>query len=402
MPYSAHPSFAARAKNLLYRYMLAGSLLCMVSVFVLFPSSTYADETAPEGFVTVTLKFLRTKGGTTEEPVTLDSFSCPPCRQKFDPDYSRQNRKETIVALQVPRERNLDLSFSASPRLFDRVILQTRPVSFTIDGRHLRLSLPPLVNDATEAGEFATNIVGEGFVLRFEHGDPDRRFGAYAKLFPERQRLAANNLEFALREAVLDLGLGRRALETHAGIIEIMGFDTNDPHGHRDAPPHIHMHLRWPYNIGTQIGHFYLDEAGRIDHTVVGIAGLGGHKEFTKSQIFVTLDSQGRPFFSETITPDGGLTVADPFGHNCWIGAPGDDFSRELHVACQGHPPVLIRVADDRSQGVLTVESNDLKETFHYDAQTGLLLSPNHPPEAEPSDIVPTLESLASGHPLNP
>ncbi|MCG4260910.1 hypothetical protein K6W36_09975 [Acetobacter senegalensis] len=216
---------------------IAGFAVVIGLVAVLFSSATRAEVTLPHGFVTVTLKFIRNQAGHKEEPVILDAASCPPCRQSFNPEESRRNRKETIVALQVPRERNLELSFTAAPGLFGQVVLQAQSIPVTVVGNHLWIALPPLTQDTVEAGEYATNIVGQGMVLRFEHADPDRRFGAYSKVLPEKQRMAANNLEFALREAVLELGLGRQALETRVGIIEIMGFDTNDPHGHRDAPP---------------------------------------------------------------------------------------------------------------------------------------------------------------------
>ncbi|MCG4260911.1 hypothetical protein K6W36_09980 [Acetobacter senegalensis] len=124
--------------------------------------------------------------------------------------------------------------------------------------------------------------------------------------------------------------------------------------------------------------------------------------DFKKGEVFVTLDPKHRPFFSETVTSDGALIVAAPSGRACRIGNPSDDFSRQVHVACDGHASVAIRVADDRIQGILSVISNDLKETFRYDPQTGILLSPDHPPEPEPSDIIPTYENLQTGDPLKP
>ncbi len=99
-------------------------------------------------------------------------------------------------------------------------------------------------------------------VVRIEHAFLDRRAGKYATgEFPAVQRASALNLEFGLREALRDLKLDREVDSRGLGKIHLMGFDTNNPLGHVEYPPHIHLILRWPHFAGSQAPHFYLSYA---------------------------------------------------------------------------------------------------------------------------------------------
>jgi len=98
-----------------------------------------------------------------------------------------------------------------------------------------------------------TSLEWPGIVLRIEHAFPDRRAGKYATGdFPIVQRASALSIEFGLRGAVRSLKLDREVVDRGLGKIHLMGSDTNNPLGHEDYPPHIHMILRWPHFAGRR------------------------------------------------------------------------------------------------------------------------------------------------------
>jgi hypothetical protein len=371
--------------------------VALAASVLLAAAPAVAQEAAPEptpappGMVRITLKFVRTAGGPPTQPLRLVPESCGVCVQGSDANFARENALETIVELDIPKGRHLEPAFDGAPGAFRRAILQTGDAPFQVDAGRIRVQLPPLEADAVEAGEVATHIIGEGYVLRFEHADPARRAGAYSMAIPALQRRAANTLEFALREAVLELGLGEQVKREELGVIEIMGFDTNDPHGHLDAPPHVHMHLRWPYNIGTQIGHFYLTDKGRLAENRVGVTGF--HlpvRTFRPGEVFATLSPKGTFAYTQTITADGGLRIGAGDGRTCTLEPAGAGFDAGAQVICDQHPSVIIQADDDLSRGRLEVHTGALVEVFHYDRDTGALTSPSLRPPEEASGVVPT------------
>jgi hypothetical protein len=372
-----------------------GAALAASLLFAAAPS--IAQEAAPAptpvapGMVRVALKFVRTPGEPPTQPLRLVPESCGVCVQGEDPNFAHENPLETIVELDIPKGRYLEPAFDGAPGAFRRVILQTGDLPFYTDSGRIRVQLPPLEADAVESSEVATQITGDGYVLRFEHADPARRAGAYSNVFPALQRRAANTLEFSLREAVLELGLGAQVKREELGIIEIMGFDTNDPHGHLDAPPHVHMHLRWPYNIGTQIGHFYLTPTGRLSINRVGVTGYHlPERTFGPSQPFATLSPKGTIAYAVTITADGGLAIGTRDGRACTLEPTGAGFDAGAQVVCDQHPPVVVHVDDDLAHGRIVVDTGAMVEVFHYDRDTGALTSPSLRPAEEASGIIPT------------
>lgn len=344
--------------------------------------------------VHIVLKFAKGKPGA-GPAATFEQQSCPACVEAHDPAFARDNARETLIDLHVPAGRFLELAFTARPGRVRRAILETGDVPFRQEGNWLLVDLPPLRSDMVEAGEFATHFVEPGMVFRFEHADPERLAGDYAgKPLPGVQRRAANAIEFGQREAIRQLGLGDYVAREGLGVIEVMGFDTNDPHGHRDSPPHTHMHLRWPYNVGTQIGHFYLTPAGLLDHNRVGITAYRlPTRDFGPGQTFTTLDNQGRPVYAQTITPEGWLKLAAIWpgqaARTCLLKAAGSGFDAGAIVECDGQAPVPISVTDDLAKGLLRVRIGTVIETFRYDPDTGRLLSPNETPPVPEDTVLP-------------
>ncbi|MCU6454610.1 hypothetical protein LPN01_11025 [Sphingomonas sp. A2-49] len=347
--------------------------------------------------VRVVLKFVRRGAG---PAMRFDPASCPACAPVTVPLFNADNARETVVALDVPRRRSLELAFFGPPAAIRRVLLEGGDVPFRARAGGLVVALPPVTADAVTAAEVATHIVEPGMVLRFEHADPARRAGPYASgPFPVLQRRAADNLEFAQREVVRRLGLGEAVARGGLGRIQIMGFDTNAPHGHGDAPPHVHMHLRWPDDTGTQIGHYYIGDDGLLTHNIVGVKGLAvADRRFDRGATFTTIGPDGRGVYSHRITPEGWLEIGRPGEAPCRVRpAGGTGFDTGALVACPGAAPVPIRVTDD--PGILRVVTGTVTEVFRYDPDTGSLLSPADVPAPPPSVFVPEPAAIAGQAP---
>ncbi|RMR61582.1 hypothetical protein ALP83_04015 [Pseudomonas syringae pv. actinidiae] len=363
---------------------LAASAMLSASL-ALAASAPASDES-----VIAVIKFVKREEG---PGLRFDPASCATCRLVADPYWNADNPRETVIALKVPRSRTLELGFDGAVANTSRVILESGDIPFRLDGGRLYVVLPPLAVDAITASEVSTHIVEPGMVLRFEHADPARRAGLYVQdSFPSVQRAAANVLEFAQREAVRDLGLGQYVQSRGLGRIQIMGFDTNAPHGHEDAPPHMHMHLRWPANTGTQIAHYYIGTDGLLLHNIVGVKGIDTpERRFERGESFTTLGPDGRPVYTHRITPQGALQIARPDGAMCLIepaGAEGQGFAGGASVTCSTGTKRIVNVDDDLHRGRLKVSIDSIEEIFYYDPDTGALLSPTQAPPAPPSVYV--------------
>lgn len=333
---------------------------------------------AGDGYVTALLKFVPEHGLPSEGAVRFDAGSCPACKQLHDPAFERHNALESVLQFRLPRERALELTFEVSPKQARRVILNDADLPLSFANGKLTVRIPPLKSDAIWAPALETDIAETGTVLRVETADPLRRGGAYATgRFPELERRAADNLTFALREVIRRLGLGEAVERDHVGTIMVMGFDTNFPAGHEDAPPHVHMHLRWPNNVGTQIGHYYIDSNGLLTENKVGVRAIGApQRRFPRGQTFTTIDNRGRDVYANTITQEGWLTVERPEVGACLLRPSGTGgFESGVAIDCSGLGSTSVLVSIDLAGGVITVRTGDIIEHFHYDIDTGQLLT---------------------------
>ncbi|WP_298284516.1 hypothetical protein [Novosphingobium sp.] len=342
--------------------------------------------------VMVLIKFLPQPGKDAGSKVAFVPESCRACTQLHDPAFERFNIRESVIQLRVPRGRFLELAFTAGNADAARAFVNDQELALTRTGGRITLDLPPLAEDAVWAGAFATEIVETGVTLRLEHGDPVRRAGAYASGdFPFVERRAADNLTFAQREAIRRLGLGDYVAREKIGQIMLMGFDTNFPAAHTDAPPHVHMHLRWANNIGTQISHFYIAPDGLLTVNKVGIRGFNAPGQtLGRGQALTTIDRMGRAVYTHTITAQGALTITGPDGKaTCTLLPAGAGFHLGVRLACGSFPAVTIRVEDDMTAGIITVMTGPLREVLRYDPQSGNLLSVNQPVSSPASTLNP-------------
>lgn len=356
----------------------------------LSPASASAGDGGRPDTVQVVVKFV--KRGSPDRPVArFDPASCPACTPIATPLFNAENARETVIALDVPRRRSLELAFIGAPAAVRRVIVEGGDIPFRAEAGRTIVQLPPLDSDAITAAEVATHIVEPGMVLRFEHADPARRAGDYVTgTFPDTQRRAANVLEFAQREVMRETGLGEEAERRHLGRIQIMGFDTNAPHAHVDSPPHMHMHLRWPANTGTQIGHYYIGADGLLSHNIAGVRGLATSRRYERGQPFTTIAPNGQALYTHRITAEGWLQLGRAGEPPCLIRPIGaDGFDAGATVACPGQAARRIAVRVDIAHGILTVDTDAIQEVFRYDPDTGRLASPTAAPPSGPSVFTP-------------
>lgn len=339
-------------------------------------ATSLAADSSPDR-VMVLVKFTPPAGQSAPKIVPFAADSCRACEQLHDPAFERFNTKEAVLQLAVPRGRFLSLAFDIGPSQVQRVIVNDSDLVTRREGARLIAELPPLWSDAVWAPALETDITEPGMVLRVETADPVRRAGPYAGgPFPTVQRRAADNLGFAQREVVRRLGLGAAVEAAGTGSIMIMGFDTNFPAGHADAPPHVHMHLRWANNVGTQIGHYYLSEDGLLTENRVGVRGLNAPaRTYKRGEPFTTIDNRGQPVYAHTITDAGYLKIERPDGAACQLSPSGQGFQDGVIVDCGSLGTARISTSIDVAAAVITVHTDDIVETLRYDAETGRLLT---------------------------
>jgi hypothetical protein len=304
--------------------------------------------------------------------------SCAGCEVVHDDAYEKQNAREIILALRIPRATKLCLTVNLQPSAIRRVLIEGSELAFTSGTKGLAITVPAQGEDRINSGEFQTHIFSPGMDLRFEHADVERRSGKYADgEWPAIERQAVANLEFAQREAVRMLGLDSYVASRNIGTIDLMGFDTNYPHGHEDWPPHMHMILWWPTvkGTGSLVAHYYVSPKGLLTHTIVGpIGAIGVQAEFPTGSAFVDTDINGDKVYSHIITREGWLKLGRVDGSECLIRPSGSGFQEGATVQCPGFDQRRIRVEDDVIKGSLRVRINDSEETYHYDMDSGVLL----------------------------
>jgi hypothetical protein len=361
-------------------------IVSVFAAFLLVAPGAVAD--VADERVTILLKFLPEPGLEADGKLRFVAESCRACVQRHDPAFERFNTRESVLQIEVPKARSLELAFEIAPRQSQRVIINDTDLSVRRDRSKLLVALPPLYEDAIWAPALETDIVEPGMVLRIEHADLARRAGAYAEgRFPELERRAADNLSFAMREVIRRMDLGQRVAQEKTGLIMVMGFDTNFPAGHTDAPPHVHMHLRWPNNVGSQIAHYYLDERGLLTENKVGIRALDVPQlRFGPGERFATTDNRGQQVYAHTITSEGFLLIDRPSdGASCLLSPKGAGFQDGVGLDCGPLGAVDIAVTNDFAEGLIVVRTGEIEERFRYDTGTGKLLTPNESPPAPAS-----------------
>lgn len=337
----------------------------------------------------VGVKLIKSNPGRTAPFTVRLPADCGACTVLSDAIYQGQNSREIFFHLQVPatppsiRDVTVDLSGTE----VREVIVEKSRIHFVKSDTGISFDLPVAPRARSSTVELQTSLEWPGVVLRVEHAFPERRAGKYAAgNWPALERQAALNLEFGLREALRDLQLGRDVADRGLGKIHLMGFDTNNPLGHEDYPPDIHLILRWPHFAGSQAPHFYITHEGLLSPGV--IVTIDGMPHITATHVpnnawLPAVDYLGAIAFETKVTVNGGLILRRSESQSCeltpWTPGP-EGFASGTRVVCTSGKEYRVRSVDDVSRGELRVDiAGKPPELYRYDVDTAVLLSAEPP-----------------------
>ncbi|MDO4557447.1 MAG: hypothetical protein Q4C47_00575 [Planctomycetia bacterium] len=213
--------------------------------------------------------------------------------------------------------------------------------------------------------------------------------GPYRDLaWPGNQIAAHLNYLFAAREMMRLAGF-TESEETIDANINLYGFETNYPNGHRDFPPHFHIMTMWDDWREIQATHFILAEDGTItrnDHYVVR-NGVEIHEESVvhhPGEEIPLTDRSGSVSFTLRILPDGtGVEMKIPgeqkeyriLSENAVESVTCEE---RANASSPWKRKTVSRVTDDPERGVLTVVTEESgsprTETWRYVPDTGALI----------------------------
>jgi hypothetical protein len=355
----------------------------LFAVLLLFPALCAVPTTI------VGVKVIKSNPGRTASFTVRLPTACGACTVLSDTIYQGQNSREIFFHLQVPVTRPLisDIAVDLSGTEVREVIVEKSRIHFVKTESGISFDLPVAPRARSSTVELQTSLEWPGIVVRIEHAFPERRAGKYASgTWPALERQAALNLEFGLREALRDLQLGRDVGDRGLGKIHLMGFDTNNPLGHEDYPPHIHLILRWPHFAGSQAPHFYITDKGLLSPDV--IVTIDGMPHIAATHVpanawLPAVDYLGAIAFETKVTASGGLILRRTESESCelnpWNAGP-EGFASGTRVACSSGKEYRVRAVDDVSRGELRVEvAGKPPELYRYDVDTAVLLSAEPP-----------------------
>jgi hypothetical protein len=362
---------------------LAGRIVCLLICGYCAPVSAIG-QTPPLAVVGVKLIKSDPRASAPAFHVQLPA-DCADCSLVSDPAYHGENPREIYFHVSVPSNRAVipNIRVDVGAAAIRDVIVEKNRIRFTVASGVVTFDLPVVFRARSSTLEVQTSLEWPGIVLRIEHAFPERRAGKYATgEFPAVQRAAALNLEFALREAIRNLKLDREVASRGLGKLHLMGFDTNDPLGHEDYPPHIHMILRWPNFAGSQAPHYYLNgEGGLLPDISVTIDGMPhiAATHFGRGVWLPAIDYLGEALYETLIADDGGFTLRRPGGPACALkpSESGDrGFASGAVADCGAGAVYRVQATDDTERGEIQVHINSQPvEVYRYDVDTATLLS---------------------------
>ncbi len=355
-----------------------------LGLVILLASYALAADTAVIG-----VKLLKAVRGDT---AGLGRVQLPAgCELMHGAIYEGSNGREAFFYIKAPLTQRLlpRVKVELGGLKVRGVIVEKRSIPFTLEEGAAVFDVPVAARARSSTLELQTSLSWPGIVLRIEHAFEDRRAGRYATgRWPAVERSAALNLEFGVREALRTMGIDRKLAEEKLGTVHLMGFDTNNPLGHEDYPPHMHIILRWPNYAGSQAPHFYIDGAGVIASTTITIDGMPFLKatEVGRGVAIPVVDYLGHTLFSEKVTAAGWLELALPGGGACLlrpVEAAAKGFADGVSLRCGNDAEVTVKAEDDTEAGEVRAHisgpGGDRSEIHRYDVDTGSMRTSKEP-----------------------
>ncbi len=311
---------------------------------------------------------------------------CPQCELASGAIYQGENSREIFFYIRVPSDHGVirKVAVQTGGVAIRAVIVEKNRLPFSIEAGSAIFDVPVVPRQRSSTLEVQTTLSWPGIALRIEHAFEDRRAGKYATgTWPAVQAAAALNLEFGMREALRALHLDRDVVERGLGKIHLMGFDTNNPLGHEDFPPHFHVILRWPHFAGSQAPHYYISDAGLLLPEVkVSIDGMPhiADTDVPAGKALPSVDYLGGVVFETLISPKGAMTIRRPGAGSCDLdplnsGPTG--FASGVALRCSTGERLQVRTIDDTAKGEVRVHVDSREpEVYRYDIDTAVLLKP--------------------------
>ena len=346
----------------------------------------------------VGVKLLKSAPEPAATPQVRLPKSCGMCEVMKGGFYEGDNPREAFFYVRAPVGGPVDgVQVALGNLRLKAIVVEKNYIPFLLKDGVATFDLPVVPRARSSTVELQTSLSWPGITLRVEHADEARRAGKYATgRWPALERAAALNLEFGMREALTLLGIDRKLVAGSLGVIHLMGFDTNDPLGHEDYPPHIHLILRWPHFAGSQAPHFYINADGLLGKTTITVDGMPfiAPSDVEPATAVPVVDFLGETVFENYITSEGWLALRGTDGQSCLLQPleqAKNGFADGVFVRCGTGAKRIVRASDDAVHGELrasigtSAETHD--ETYRYDPDTAVLKSaePPLPPVSAPA-----------------
>ena len=253
----------------------------------------------------------------------------------------------------------------------EKVLIEKQYYYFTQENNVIRISLTfdnlPLKTSTLSVHSI---IRREGQTMRIEHNQETRFVGLYED-YPELQIKAVLHYMFACWEILNISEIASSVSEDKIGHFAILGFETNNAL-HPDFPPHWHLILRWPYRVGSQAPHIYVDADGKNIKNISSIDGIPGFKaEFKPEEWMNLVDMYGESRLAIKVDEDGGYSLKS--NDIIYKVSPFKNDKDEVYI--NNNPLFKLKLTDDSEKGVLIARYEYISKTNHleiqYDKYTG-------------------------------
>ena len=240
-------------------------------------------------------------------------------------------------------------------------------------------------SSSAPTGAFTEIVLGAVHLGVFHNWDV-RRTGPYRDgSYPYREVQAQLNYMLGILEVCRAYGWTDSSAPDFVDHLNLYGFETHFPNGHRDYPPHFHIMLGWDGWKAANVGHYHLDKNGSIVNNTYWVLHQDVEYFHKRGEVSSYSDKTGREIFTTQILPDGsGLIIRKTDSSTEYLARAGSQgayesveiLSRPANSQTDWKRVCETRAVDDASKGQFVSRSNYEDGTvqiieFNYDPDTG-------------------------------
>ena len=252
----------------------------------------------------------------------------------------------------------------------EAVLVEDQLLKFTQVGKQLVFQVEVnKLRGKTQTLSVHTVLREKGIVLRFEQNQYERFLGDYQQM-PELEFKAAQHYEVAAREILRLSGVANYVHHNELGYFLLAGFETHDRF-HKDYPAHWHFIFRWPYRIGSQAPHIYLDEQGRNIYNKMWIDCIPKvNAIYEVDEWCPLLDNRGNEVIAFKINADGGITFTQD--HVMFFEMTPYQENKGVQIKINDTVVRMISLSNDTKKGQLEIVAQQV-ERIQYNPLTGVV-----------------------------